>query len=44
MVWEGAEPNHSAAKWIEVRGSYRFAPVPMDDEETAEVSFVEEIK
>ena len=44
MVWEGAEPNHSAAKWIEVRGSYRFAPVPMDDEEETEVSFVEEIK
>ena len=44
MAWEGAEPNHSEAKWIEVRGSYRFSPVPMDDEEETEVSFVEEIK
>ena len=44
MVWEGAEPTPSAVKWIEVRGAYRFAPVPMDDEEDAEVSFVEEIK
>ena len=44
MVWEGAEPNHSAVKWIEVRGSYRFSPVQMDDEEETEVSFVEVIK
>ena len=44
MVWEGAEPNQSAVQWIEVRGSYRFAPVPMDDEENGEVAFVEEVK
>ena len=44
MVWEGAEPNQSAVQWIEVRGSYRFAPVQMDDEEDAEVAFVEEVK
>ena len=44
MVWEGAEPTPSAVQWIEVRGSYRFTPIPMDDEENGEVAFVEEIK